>query len=81
MYRHDRALILSGGGTRGAYEIGVWKYLCEVKWQPDLICGTSVGAINGAGITAGLSLDDLIGLDHVEFAMGCTGAGGDGGAV
>ena len=62
MYRHDRALILSGGGTRGAYEIGVWKYLCEVKWQPDLICGTSVGAINGAAITAGLSLEDLIGL-------------------
>ena len=62
MYRHDRALILSGGGTRGAYEIGVWKYLCEVKWEPDLICGTSVGAINGAAITAGLSLENLIGL-------------------
>ena len=62
MYRHDRALILSGGGTRGAYEIGVWKYLCEAKWQPDVICGTSVGAINGAGITSGLSIDDLIGL-------------------
>jgi NTE family protein len=60
MYRHDRALILSGGGARGAYEIGVWKYLCEMNWRPDLICGTSVGAINGAAITAGLSLDDLL---------------------
>ena len=62
MYRHDRALILSGGGARGAYEIGVWRYLCEMKWRPDLVCGTSVGSINGAAITAGLSLEDLIGL-------------------
>ena len=47
-YRRDRALLLSGGGARGAYEIGVWKYLCEMKWRPDLICGTSVGSVNGA---------------------------------
>lgn len=60
MYRNDRALILSGGGARGAYEIGVWKHLCEMKWRPDLICGTSVGAINGAAITAGLPLEDLL---------------------
>jgi len=56
MYRSDRALILSGGGARGAYEIGVWKRLCEMSWRPDLICGTSVGAINGAAIAAGLPL-------------------------
>jgi NTE family protein len=60
MHRRQRALILSGGGARGAYEIGVWKYLCEMKWRPDLICGSSVGAINGAAITAGLALSDLI---------------------
>lgn len=60
MYRSDRALILSGGGARGAYEIGVWKHLCEMNWRPDLICGTSVGAINGAAITAGLPLEDLV---------------------
>jgi NTE family protein len=59
-YRRDRALLLSGGGARGAYEIGVWKYLCEMKWRPDLICGTSVGSINGAAIAAGLSPDDLV---------------------
>jgi NTE family protein len=62
MYRSDRALILSGGGARGAYEIGVWKRLCEMNWRPDLICGTSVGAINGAAITAGSPLEDLITL-------------------
>jgi NTE family protein len=62
MYRHDRALILSGGGARGAYEIGVWKHLCERGWKPDLICGTSVGAINGAGIAAGLSVNHLVSI-------------------
>jgi len=60
MFGSDRALILSGGGARGAYEIGVWKRLCEMNWRPDLICGTSVGAINGAAIAAGLPLADLV---------------------
>ena len=35
-----RALILSGGGARGAFQVGVWKYLREINWTPDLICGT-----------------------------------------
>lgn len=55
-----RALILSGGGARGAYQIGVWKYLLDRHWKPDLICGTSVGAINAVGIGSGLNLEELI---------------------
>lgn len=55
-----RALILSGGGARGAYQIGVWKYLIDRHWKPDLICGTSVGAINSVGIGSGLNLEELI---------------------
>lgn len=42
------ALILSGGGSRGAYEIGVWKALKALRIQVDMVMGTSVGAINGA---------------------------------
>lgn len=64
MRQYNRALILSGGGARGAYEIGVWKYLCEMGWKPDLICGTSVGAINGAAIASGLPLHALLELWH-----------------
>lgn len=47
------ALVLSGGGARGAYEIGVLSYLCRARGPlaatrcVDFICGTSVGAING----------------------------------
>lgn len=48
-----RALILSGGGGRGAYQVGVWRRLQELGWQPDLVCGTSIGSINGALICSG----------------------------
>ncbi|MBT8372041.1 MAG: patatin-like phospholipase family protein [Deltaproteobacteria bacterium] len=54
-----RALILSGGGARGAFQIGVWKYLKEQNWTPDLVCGTSVGAINAVAIGAGMPIDRL----------------------
>ena len=46
-----RALVLSGGGARGAYQIGVWKALRELNINYDIITGTSVGSLNGAMIT------------------------------
>ena len=42
-----KALVLGGGGSKGAYEIGVWKALDELNEHFDLICGTSIGAMNG----------------------------------
>lgn len=42
------ALVLGGGGSRGAYEIGVWQALRELGIPIDIVTGTSVGAINGA---------------------------------
>ncbi|HSB67338.1 MAG TPA: patatin-like phospholipase family protein, partial [Anaerolineales bacterium] len=43
------ALILSGGGARGAFQVGAEKYAREVKgYQWDIIAGVSVGALNGA---------------------------------
>ena len=44
------ALVLGGGGSRGAYEIGVWQALQELGIPIDLVTGASVGAINGAMI-------------------------------
>src|SRR3982074_2223998 len=41
-----RALILGGGGARGAYEAGVVAALTE-RETFDIVCGTSIGAING----------------------------------
>lgn len=57
-----RALVLSGGGARGAFEVGVMRYLKEAGWQPDLICGTSVGAINSAAYGSGLSVEQMVHL-------------------
>lgn len=47
------ALVLGGGGARGAYEIGVWQALMELGIDIDMVTGTSVGAINGAMVTQG----------------------------
>ncbi|WP_165954231.1 patatin-like phospholipase family protein [Seongchinamella unica] len=54
-----RALILSGGGGRGAYQVGVWRRLQEIGWQPDIVCGTSIGSINGALIGSGWDAEQL----------------------
>jgi NTE family protein len=43
------ALILSGGGARGAFQVGAEKYARDVKnYHWDIIAGVSVGALNGA---------------------------------
>ncbi len=43
-----KALVLAGGGARGSYQVGVWRALTELGWNPQLITGTSVGSLNGA---------------------------------
>ncbi len=43
------ALVLGGGGTRGAVQVGMLQVLAEHGFVPDRIYGASVGAINGAG--------------------------------
>lgn len=53
------ALLLGGGGSRGAVEVGFYKALCELGISLDLIFGTSVGALNGAFIAAGFTPDKL----------------------
>ena len=47
------ALVLSGGGSRGAYEAGVWQALTELGIDIDIVTGASVGAINGAMVCQG----------------------------
>ena len=41
------AIVLAGGGSRGAYQLGVWKALREMGVDYQLVTGTSVGALNG----------------------------------
>jgi NTE family protein len=62
------ALILSGGGARGAYEVGVLSYvfddLTRARGGPprlDILSGTSVGAINACYLAAHLA-DPVLGM-------------------
>lgn len=62
------AIILSGGGARGAYEVGVLWYLFDeltrMRGAPprvDVLCGTSVGAINSSYLAAHLA-DPVLGM-------------------
>ena len=59
METKKRALVLSGGGGRGAYACGVYKYLEEIGWIPDILVGTSIGALNAAAIASGKNAADL----------------------
>jgi NTE family protein len=59
-----KALVLSGGGGRGAYHIGVVQALVDRGWMqdgvgPDIIAGTSIGAINAAAIASGHPVAEL----------------------
>jgi NTE family protein len=54
-----RALVLSGGGGRGAYQAGVWDFLDQRGWRPDIVVGTSIGAVNGAAIAGGFTPQEL----------------------
>jgi predicted acylesterase/phospholipase RssA len=59
-----RALVLSGGGAKGAYEAGVAVTLVgEFKEHFDIVCGTSIGAIN-ASFIAQENVPDLVALWH-----------------
>lgn len=67
-------LVLGGGGSRGAYEIGVWQALRELGIGIDVVTGTSVGAINGALVCQG-SFDLAVDLwreleTHMVFDVG-----------
>lgn len=46
------AFVLGGGGVHGACEVGMLRALAEAGVRPDLVLGTSVGAINGAVVAA-----------------------------
>ena len=65
-------LVLSGGGARAAYQVGVLKAISELIDTPccnpfPIICGTSAGGLNAAGIAsrADCLSDAVAELEHV----------------
>ncbi|NMG21810.1 patatin-like phospholipase family protein [Brasilonema bromeliae] len=51
-------LVLSGGGARGAYHVGVIKYLADMNISIDAVAGASIGALNGAVVAAAPNLQE-----------------------
>jgi NTE family protein len=49
---HEVAFVLGGGGVLGAHEVGMLQALAETGIRPDVILGTSVGALNGVFVAA-----------------------------
>ena len=60
-------LVLSGGGSKGAYEIGVYAALKMLKKDIDVVTGTSIGAINGVFIVQKDLKGALKFWDHINF--------------
>lgn len=54
-FRKKWALVLSGGGAKGFAHIGVLKFLDDAGIRPDMIAGTSVGAIIGGFYACGMT--------------------------
>ncbi len=54
------ALVLGGGGARGALQVGALRALLEAHIQPDLLVGTSIGAVNAAALaTRGVAASSI----------------------
>ena len=57
-------VVFSGGGARGTFQVGVWEVLTRdsrsLPVLPDVISGTSAGALNGGLIAAGLSPAEML---------------------
>jgi NTE family protein len=46
------AFVLGGGGVLGAVEVGMLRALFRAGYRPDVVIGTSIGAVNGALVAA-----------------------------
>jgi NTE family protein len=66
--RPQTAFVLSGGAALGAIQVGMLRALYERGIEPDLIVGSSVGAVNGAFIASRpftpATADELAGVWH-----------------
>lgn len=75
-----RALVLSGGGSRGAYEIGAWQAMSELDVRFHGVYGTSIGALNAglvaqgdvdtaAELWANITIKQVIGTVDEDFSI------------
>lgn len=63
------AFVLSGGVSLGAVQVGMLKALFEAGVKPDLLVGTSVGAINAAWIAGRPSIEGVARLEEIWLGL------------
>jgi NTE family protein len=69
------AFVLGGGGVLGAAEVGMLRALFERDITPDLVLGTSVGALNGALVARDPSIDVIERLTELWLTVGQASSG------
>lgn len=67
------AFVLGGGGRLGAAEVGMLEALVEAGVAPDLVVGTSIGALNGAVFAASPDAEGIARLREVWTGVGESG--------
>ncbi len=70
------AFVLGGGGKLGTAEVGMLEALAEQRIIPDLVLGTSIGAINGAAVAADSSVEGVARLRSLWMGMENSGVFG-----
>ncbi len=76
MMGDSTAFVLGGGGHLGAHEVGMLSALLDNSIRPDLVVGTSIGAINGAMIAADPSRTTVDRLRELWISLDRTGVFG-----
>ena len=68
--RKCTAFVLSGGGSRGSLQVGAMRALLEAGIVPDLLVGSSIGAVNATGLALwGVSLQGISALEQAWGKM------------
>ena len=61
-----KAIVLGGGGSLGAYQVGCFKYLHEIGYEYDIVYGTSIGSVNGR-MTCSIKLNAVLNKGLIEL--------------
>jgi NTE family protein len=67
--RPGTAFVLSGGGNQGVAQVGMLRALFERGIVPDVVVGTSAGALNGASIATSPTLEKVDDLERVWVGL------------
>ncbi|MEE8158473.1 MAG: patatin-like phospholipase family protein [Dehalococcoidia bacterium] len=66
----ELAFVLSGGGSLGSVQVGCLESLIQNRIFPDLIVGTSVGALNGVWLAKNVTLEGVTKLKELWLSLG-----------